>query len=85
MAQTIGGLTLAEWQAEAAKLTAARDKILASQDYSVGDGVIQRRNRRAELEQVTAALNDARAKVQTLAEQDAGGAQARRMYNIVPR
>lgn len=85
MATTIGGMTLAQWQAEAATLTTARDAVLKSQAYTVGDGVIQRSNRRAELEQITAALDKARANVDKLLALEPGAAQQRRIFNIIPR
>lgn len=85
MANTIGGMTLAQWQAEAATLTEARDRVLRSQDYHVGDGVIQRRNRRADLDQITAALETARGNVQQLLGLEAGATSPRRVYSITPR
>ncbi len=78
---TIGGMTLEQWQAEAVTLTAARDCALKSQDYSVGDGVINRRNRRPDLEQIQAALAEARRNVETLVQQTAG---TRRVFNLRP-
>lgn len=80
-APTIGGMTLEQWQAEVVTLTAARDRALKSQDYSVGDGVISRRNRRPDLEQIQAALKEARANVETLVQQTNG---TRRVYNVRP-
>lgn len=45
-------MTLEELQARKALYLAAEAKILESQEYTVGDGVANRRNRRADLEQV---------------------------------
>lgn len=45
-------MTLEELQARKAAYLAAELKILESQEYTVGDGVANRRNRRADLEQV---------------------------------
>lgn len=44
--------TLVELQQRKAAYLASEARILESQDYSIGDGVITRRNRRADLEQV---------------------------------
>lgn len=45
-------MTLEELQARKAAYLAAEIKILESQEYTIGDGVANRRNRRADLEQV---------------------------------
>jgi uncharacterized membrane protein YcaP (DUF421 family) len=49
-------MTLTELQTRRAAYAAAELKILESQDYTVGDGVTNRRNRRADLEQVRIAI-----------------------------
>lgn len=79
---TIGGMTLAQWQAELATLTAARDKVLSSQEYQVGDGGSARRNRRASIEHLQAAMAEARGNVERLMQRQGGG--ARRVYRGVP-
>lgn len=51
-------MTLAELQEDLAAARASRLRILQSQEYVVGNGGMARRNRRAELEQVNALIND---------------------------
>lgn len=51
-------MTLAELQDRRAAYMAAELKILESQEYTVGDGVVNRRNRRADLEQVRLAIKE---------------------------
>jgi hypothetical protein len=82
MPATYQGLTLEEWQTEVVKLTEARDMVLRSQDYTVSDGTVQRRNRRAELDVISADLKAARLAVDRLQQQAAG---TRRIHNVVPR
>ena len=48
--------TLAELQTRKAAYLTAESRILESQEYTVGDGVIQRRNRRADLADVRAQI-----------------------------
>lgn len=49
-------MTLLELQDRRAAYVAAELKILESQEYTIGDGVTNRRNRRADLEQVRLAI-----------------------------
>jgi hypothetical protein len=72
--------TLEELQERKAAYLAAELRILQSQDYTVGDGVIQRRNRRADLEQVRAAIKEIDAQISALG----GDAAPRRIHRIVP-
>lgn len=81
MPNTIGGLTLEQWQEEVATLTVARNNALRSQQHSVGDGVIARSNRRPDLEQIQAALKEARSNVEALEV----AASGRRIVYGVPR
>jgi hypothetical protein len=76
--------TLAELQTRKAAYLEAEARILKSQDYSVGDGVIQRRNRRADLEQVRAEIAAIDAQITAL-DPSANGAPRRRIYYGVPR
>lgn len=71
--------TLAELQEDLAAARAARLRILQAQDYTVGDGVIQRRTRRAELEQVNALIKDLDAQIEALG----GGANGPRVVRTV--
>lgn len=72
--------TLLELTERKALYLAAEAKILAGQEYSISDGVIQRRLRRADLEQVRQAIKDIDAEMASLG----GGVNARRVYRIVP-
>lgn len=74
--------TLAELQTRKQQYLDAEAAILKSQDYTVSDGVIQRRNRRAELEQVRIAIADIDAQIDA---KTAAAAGQRRIHNIVPR
>lgn len=65
-------MTLEELQAEKAKFLAARDRILESQEYTVGDGVANRRNRRAELEEVNRELRWIDQQIETLVARSSG-------------
>lgn len=71
--------TLAELQTRRAAYVAAELKILQSQEYQVGQGGSARRNRRAELADVQAAIKD----LDTQIEQAQAGT-ARRVYRVVP-
>lgn len=73
--------TLAELQEDLAAARAARLRILESQEYSVGDGVINRRNRRADLEQVNKLIKDLEAQIATAQPASSG---YRRVYRGVP-
>ena len=73
--------TLAELQTRKAAYLAAELKILESQDYSVSDGVISRRNRRAELEQVRLAIAEIDSQIAAL---QPASAMTRRVYRGVP-
>jgi hypothetical protein len=76
--------TLAELETDLAAARAARLRILDSQDYTVGDGVVQRRNRRAELSQVNDLIKDLTAQI--AAQQPAATANSgRRILYGVPR
>jgi hypothetical protein len=71
--------TLVELQTRKAAYLAAELRILDSQDYTVSDGVINRRNRRAELEQVREAIKEIDAQIEALG----GGATGpRRVYHV---
>lgn len=72
---------LEELQTRRAAYVAAELKILQSQEYQVGQGGTQRRNVRAELEQVRAGI--AQLDTQIDAE-TASAAGARRVYTAVP-
>lgn len=75
------GMTLEQWQTEVATLQAARDRILRSQEYQVGDGATARRNQRAAYDKVSADLASARAAVARLQTCSTGWAAR----SIVPR
>lgn len=76
--------TLQELQDRKAAYLAAEKRILDSQDYTVGDGVVQRRNRRAELADVQRAIQELDAQIAALTPASAGGS-GRRIYYGVPR
>lgn len=69
--------TLAELTERKALYLAAEASILKGQEYSISDGVIQRRLRRADLEQVRAAIKEIDAEI---AAQGGGSAGPRRVY-----
>ncbi len=71
--------TLAELQEDLAAARAARLRILQAQDYTVGDGVINRRTRRADLEQVNALIKDLESQI---AAQGGGSAGPRRVHVV---
>ena len=73
--------TLVELEARKAAYLAAELKILESQDYSVSDGILSRRNRRAELEQVRIAIADIDSQITAL---QPASAMTRRVYRGVP-
>jgi hypothetical protein len=73
--------TLQELQDRRAAYVAAELKILQSQEYQVGQGGNARRNRRAELADVQAAIKDLDAQIAAATATTAG---ARRMYRLVP-
>lgn len=73
---------LVELQSRRAAYVAAELKILQSQEYQNGQGGNHRRNRRAELEQVVAAIKDLDAQIATATAAATPG--ARRMYNAIP-
>lgn len=73
---------LVELQSRRAAYVAAELKILQSQEYQNGQGGNHRRNRRAELEQVVAAIKDLDAQIATATATATPG--ARRMYNALP-
>ena len=73
--------TLAELQTRRAAYMAAELKILESQEYRVSDGAIDRRNRRAELETVRAAISDLDSQIAAL---QPASAMNRRVYRGVP-
>lgn len=75
---------LVELQARRAAYVAAELKILQSQEYQFGQGGNHRRNRRAELADVQAAIKDLDAQIaaaEVAANTATGG---RRVYNMVP-
>jgi hypothetical protein len=61
----------------------AEAKILASQEYTVGQGGNARRNRRAELADVQAAIKDLDDQI-ALHESAATASAARRVYRLTP-
>lgn len=71
--------TLEELQARRAAYVAAELKALQSQEYAVGQGMNARRNRRADLAEIRAAIKQLDDEIAAL--QAAG---SRRVYNIVP-
>lgn len=73
---------IASLQARRDAYVAAELKILASQEYKVGQGGNQRSNRRADLEVVQAAIKDLDAQISAATALATPG--ARRMYNAVP-
>lgn len=73
--------TLVELQTRKTAYLAAELRILESQDYTVGDGVISRRNRRADLEQVRAEIATLDAQIAAL---QPATAMTRRVYRGVP-
>ncbi|WP_019654011.1 hypothetical protein [Variovorax atrisoli] len=75
-------MTLAQLQARLDSYLAAEARILESQEYTVGQGSTARRNRRAELEQVRAAITDLRADIAKLEGAARGG---RRVHQLRPR
>ena len=78
---------IAQLQARLAAYLAAELKILQSQEYQMGQGGNQRRNRRADLEQVRAAITEIKAEIaaaEAVAGTATGAAGGRRIYNIVP-
>lgn len=74
--------TLAELQTRRNAYAAAELSILRSQEYQVGQGGSARRNRRADLEQVRAAIADLDAQIERETAKTTPG--ARRMFNAVP-
>lgn len=71
--------TLAELQTRKDAYLAAELRILNAQDYTISDGVINRRTRRAELEQVREAIKEIDAQIEALG----GGATGpRRVYTV---
>ena len=56
-------MTYADLVQRLANYLAAEQKILQSQEYTVGQGGTARRNRRAELEQVQAGIADTQAQI----------------------
>lgn len=75
-------MTLAQLQARLDSYLAAEARILESQEYTVGQGSTARRNRRADLEQVRAAISDLRADITKLESAARGG---RRVHQLRPR
>lgn len=71
--------TLTELQTRLAEYRAAESRILKSQEYTVGQGMNARRNRRADLEMVQNQIRELEAEIDK-----AQGAGARRGYRLVP-
>lgn len=71
--------TLEELQERRAAYVAAELNVLKSQEYTVGQGMNARRNRRAELSEIRAAIKQLDDDIAAL--QAAG---SRRVFNIVP-
>lgn len=72
-------MTLTELQEDLAAARAARLRILRAQEYVIGNGGMARRNRLAELEQVTALINDLQAQI---AAAEAAAAGRRRVLYV---
>ena len=60
----------------------AENRILQSQEYTIGSGGTARRNRRADLEQVRAGISDCE---QQIAQLEATAARTRRVFQLRPR
>jgi hypothetical protein len=71
--------TLAELQTRKEAYLAAELQILKAQDYTISDGVINRRTRRAELEQVREAIKEIDAQIEAMG----GGASGPRLVRTV--
>lgn len=71
--------TLEELQTRRAAYVAAEAKVLESQEYAVGQGLNARRNRRADLAEIRAAIKQLDDDIAAL---QAGG--SRRVYNLRP-
>lgn len=74
---------LAELQQRRARYVEAEANILKSQDYTVGDGVVSRRNRRADLAEVRDEIR--RIDDQIAALENASSSGGRRILYGVPR
>jgi hypothetical protein len=72
-------MTLDELQTRKAAYLAAELRILQSQEYSISSGDSSRRARRAELEQVRAAIKEIDEQIAALG---GGVAGARRVYHV---
>ncbi len=57
--------TLAELETRLAQYRAAEAAVLKSQEYTVSDGAINRRMRRADLSEIRAAIKDLEADIET--------------------
>lgn len=68
-------MTLTEWQARLSAYLAAESRILQSQEYALGGGGADRRNRRADLAQVQAGIRECRQQIDQL--QAAAGGRSR--------
>ncbi len=77
--------TLDELQQRKAQYLEAEARILRSQDYTVSDGIVQRRNRRADLEQVRAAIKEIDLQIEALTPASTSSSTGRRIYYGVPR
>jgi hypothetical protein len=64
--------TIPELQTRRAAYLEAELRILGSQEYTVGDGSTARRNRRADLEQVRAAIKEIDAEISRLQSASGG-------------
>lgn len=74
--------TAAEITTRLAAYKAAELKVLEGQEYTISDGVVQRRLRRADLEQIRTVITQLEGE---LTAQQAREGGTRRLYNIVPR
>lgn len=75
--------TIEQMQTRLAAYQAAELKALESQEYQIGQGSSQRRNRRADLEQIRAAIKELEDDIATAQAKTTRG--ARRVFHIGPR
>jgi hypothetical protein len=72
--------TLTELEERKARYLASEAEILKSQDYTVGDGVVSRRNRRADLAEVRRQIAELDSQIASLTP-----SAGRRVYYGTPR
>lgn len=78
----MSALTLEQWRERLAGYIAAEQRILQSQEYTVGGGSTGRRNRRAELESVQAGIRECSAEIARL--ETAATPNTRRVFRLRP-